>query len=102
MTILDFIEAWWFSMEKLMEIHSVAGKFERSPVDRPNPSCSLNVHNCDLEVDLLVWESGEAELATAEQDGSIQQKHFDDIRTSLKLGEVLSRIAGLAFPSGKI
>lgn len=98
MTILDFIEAWWISVERLLGISGVAGKFERSPVDRLNPSCSLNLRRGDLEVDLLVWESGEAELATVAPDGSIQQKHFDDVRKDKNLGEILLRAAELALP----
>jgi hypothetical protein len=96
MTIIDFIEMWWISVASLLDAHGVAGKFERSPVDRLNPSCSLNLHRGDLEVDILVWASGEAELAMAAPDGSIQQKHFNDVRKDAVLGEVLSYAAGLA------
>lgn len=96
MTILDFIEAWWISLSQLLEANGVIGRFERSPTDRPNPSCSLNLHRGNLEVDLLVWASGEAELATVAPDGSILQKHFDDVRKHRVLGELLSPAAGLA------
>lgn len=96
MTIIDFIETWWISVASLLDAHGVVGKFERSPVDRLNSSCSLNLRCGNLEVDILVWASGEAELAMAAPDGSIQQKHFNDVRKDAALAEVLSYAAGLA------
>jgi hypothetical protein len=50
----------------------------------------------DLEADLMVWDSGEAEFAVGEVDGSVSQKHFDDIRNRQDLGSVLSRLALMA------
>lgn len=92
MSLVDFMEAWWLSIRSLLEAAGVVGRFERSPLNRPNPSCALNLRQDELEADLLVWESGEAELTTVERDGSTNQQHFDDIRTPLNLSMVLSRI----------
>jgi hypothetical protein len=55
MSLVDFMEAWWLSIRPLLEAAGVAGRFERSPVNRPNPSCTLNLRRNEFEADLLVW-----------------------------------------------
>jgi hypothetical protein len=92
MSLADFMEAWWLSIRPLLDGSGVVGRFERSPISRPNPSCSLNLRRNELEVDLLMWESGEAELATVERKGSTNQQHFDDVRTPSNLSTILSRL----------
>jgi hypothetical protein len=99
MTLLDFVEAWWLSVRALLEANGVVGRFERSPINRPNPSCVLNLRRNEMEVDLLVWESGEAELAIIEPGGSNQQ-HFDDIRTTPNLSTILSNLVYSVSDSG--
>jgi hypothetical protein len=96
MNILDFIEVWWRSVRTLLESAGVYARFERSTDDRPNPSCSLNLRRNDLEADLVVWESGEAELAVVEADGSVSQRHFDDLRNREDLDVALSKLTALA------
>lgn len=96
MNILDFIEVWWCSVRATLESAGVTGRFERSPDTRPNPSCSLNLRRGGLEADLVVWESGEAELAVVEADGSVSQSHFDDLRNRRDLDVILSRLAAIA------
>src|SRR5689334_9889057 len=95
-SVVDFIEAWWLSVRALVESTGVIGRFERSATNRPNPSCALNLRRNALETDLLVWESGEAELAVVELDGSVTQQHFEDIRKQPDLGMVLSRLVAMA------
>lgn len=96
MNILDYIEVWWHSVRELVESAGVTARFERSPDTRPNPSCSLNLRRNDLEADLVVWESGEAELAVVEANGSVSQRHFDDLRNSRDLDAALSRLTAMA------
>ena len=97
MTVVDFIEVWWLSFRGLLESAGVDCRFERSSSDRLNPSCSLNLRRNAIEADLLVWESGEAELAMAEPDGSVNQQHFEDVRNTKDLGVILSRCVALAY-----
>jgi hypothetical protein len=93
--MVDVVEAWWLSVRALLEAAGVVGHFERSPLNRLNPSCVLNLRRNEMEADLMVWESGEAELATIERDGSVNQQHFDDIRTPAQLSMILSRLTYL-------
>lgn len=90
MELADFIEAWWLSVRQILEPAGVVGRFERSPRDRLNPSCSLNLRRNELEADLVIWESGEAEYIAGAADGSFRQQHFDDIRKQPDLGDLLS------------
>ena len=99
MTVVDFVEAWWLSIRGLLESAGVDCHFERSPGDRLNPSCSLNLRRSQLEADVLVWESGEAELVMVELDGSVDQQLFEDIRNVRDLGAILSKCAALGSSS---
>lgn len=93
MNILDVVEVWWRSLHAAFETLGVLARFERSPLERLNPSCCLNLRFNSREADLLIWESGEAELAIVEVDGTIFQAHFNDVRTQADLATVLSRLA---------
>ena len=95
MSLVDFMETWWLSLQPLLEAAGIVGRFERSPLDRPNPSCALNLRRLEVEADLVVWDSGEAELATMERDGSTNQQHFDDIRIPPNLSVILSRVVSM-------
>lgn len=92
MHIFDILEAWLSSMTSCLTAFSVVARFDRSPTDRPNPSCSLNLRRDDQEADLLIWELGEAELAIGKVEGEISQVHFDDIHSPTELAELLSKL----------
>ncbi len=96
MGILDVIEVWWYSVGAIMDSSGGITHFERSPGDRLNPSCAMNVRRNGREADLVVWDSGEAEFAVKDTDGSVSQNHFDDIRNIRDLGAVLSRVIAIA------
>jgi hypothetical protein len=51
--------------------------FDRTTDDRLNPSCALNLQREKIEADLVLWESGEAELSMMAADGSVEQVHFE-------------------------
>lgn len=93
MNIFDVLEAWLHSMRIYLDTSSVIAQFARSPSDRPNPSCSLNLRCDNHEADLLIWESGEAELTIGVVGGSISQIHFDDMRNRTDLTIVLSKLS---------
>jgi hypothetical protein len=92
MNILDCVDAWWGSLQALLESTGVAGRFERSSASVLNPSCAINLQRGAREADLIVWESGEAELAVTDVDGSVSQEHFDDLRNPKDLATVLARM----------
>ena len=92
MHIFDILEVWLLSMKAIFDVCGIVGRFDRSPTDRPNPSCCLNLQCNDHEADLLIWESGEAELAIGRVGGSITQIHYDDVRNHAALSTVLSML----------
>jgi hypothetical protein len=92
MNFVDFMEAWWLSVRPIIEAEGVVGRLQRSPIDRPNTSCARNIRRNKLEADLVVWESGEAELIVGEIGGAYEDQHFDDIRTPLNLSSILSKL----------
>jgi hypothetical protein len=46
-----------------------------------------------MEADLVLWESGEADLAIVGRDGSTEQQHFDDVPEVNTLAAVMARMA---------
>jgi hypothetical protein len=56
---------------------------------------AINLRRGSTEVDLLVWESGEADLSIMEDDGSTKQEHFDSLVEPRELALVLARVAAM-------
>lgn len=96
MHIFDVLDVWLYSVKKVLEASGVIARLERSPTDRPNPSYALNLRRNDHEADLVIWDSGEAELAIGRVDGSVRQTHFDDLRNRNDLSRVLSELMEFA------
>jgi hypothetical protein len=90
--VLDCVEIWWRSLQGLFASTGAIVRFDHSNSGRPNPSCVLNLRREGIEVDIVFWESGEAEFSRMESDGSVSQQHFDDLRDTKKLAAVLSGI----------
>ena len=85
-------------METCLSASGAIARFDRS-TDRPNPSCCVNVRRNDHEADLIIWDSGEAELVVGTIGGSVSHTHFDDVRNRVDLSMALSRLAEVAFLS---
>jgi hypothetical protein len=95
MNILDCVETWLSSLRSILEAAGVAVRFERTVDQRPKASVALNLRRGTAEADLVVWESGEADFSTIDDDGATTQEHFDSLLDSVKLASVLSRVATL-------
>jgi hypothetical protein len=103
MDIFDELEAWLSSMEAALESKGFIAKIERSEIDRPNPSINLNLRRGDYEVDILIWESGEAAWVSGETEESVTSVHFDDVRREEGLADLLSRLTdSMAVVPGKV
>lgn len=92
MHIFDVFEAWLFSMKDVLGSAGVTAQFQRSPVDRPNPSCTLNMRCGDQEIDLSLWESGDAELIEGSFGGPVNHVHFDDVRNQSNLASLFASL----------
>lgn len=92
MTVLDCVEVWIRSSSVWLEEAGVVVHFDRPDADRLNPSCALNLRREDLEVDLVVWDSGEGELALVGHDGGVEQEHLEGLADVRALVAVLQRV----------
>ena len=90
---LDCVEMWVLSLRESLELMGITVHFARGSSGNLNPSCSLNFRQGSVEADFVVWESGEAELALAGENGVVEQTHFDDLQDGRALASALSRVA---------
>ncbi len=91
MHIFELLHAWHRSMDTTLRAFDVDGCFGCSS-DDSNPSCHLNLRCGDEELDLVVWDSGEAELMRGNIAGVVHQAHFDNVRTPDEIAVVLSQL----------
>lgn len=95
MDILNFIEAWVSSIRVFLESAGIALRFERTTDQRPKASCVVNLRRGALEADLIVWESGEADLTTMDTHGAVEQQHFENISSVTDLAALLARMLNI-------
>jgi hypothetical protein len=93
MNILDIVEVWIRSLRSIFESAGIVVHFDRTRDGRPKSSAVLNLRNGSVEADLVVWESGEADLSTMQPDGSIEQEHFENVLKPDDFAALLGRIA---------
>jgi hypothetical protein len=94
-SIPEVVEIWIRSLQAIFEAGGVQVAFQRSPPERPNPSFALNVRRGVVEADLLVWESGHGDLSTLDVDGSVVQKHFENLKNVEEMSGVLAALAAV-------
>jgi hypothetical protein len=95
MNVLDSLEMWIRSLRNTFETAGVTVHFDRTRDTRPKSSAVLNLRKGSVEADLVLWDSGEADLSTMRDDGNVDQEHFENLRKPEDLAAVLSRIASL-------
>ena len=93
MDITEIVEIWVRSLCAIFEAAGVEVIYERSPPERPNPSFALNLRRGVFEADLLVWKSGHADLSTMDADGSVTQRHFENLNDVKAMADVLAVLA---------
>jgi hypothetical protein len=92
MTILDCVEVWLHSLRGVFESAGTVVHFKRTHDDRPKQSCAINLRQHLVEVDFIVWDSGEAELAVEQNAGVVRQEHFEGLGDPQALSAVLARL----------
>jgi len=92
MHIFDIFEAWFLSMRNNFDAFNVNARFDRSPLERQKLSCSLNLQYNDHEVDLVIWESGEAELISGSVNELADQLHYSDMQNTSDLADIFARM----------
>ena len=95
MNVQDSLELWIRSLRNIFEAAGVEIHFDRTRDSRSKGAAVLNLRRGSIEADLVVWESGEADLSIVEDDGGVRQEHFENMRRPEDLAPVLSQIASL-------
>jgi hypothetical protein len=95
MRLLEVVETWLNSLRAVFEANGVEVVSTRSPPERPNPSLAVNLQRGLVEADLLVWESGHADLSTMSASGLVTQRHFESLLTVEDVSEVLAVLAAI-------
>lgn len=94
MTILDDLELKVSAIRPRLEALCTRIDFTRSETPRPNHSAHLVIESGDRALDLLVWESGEADYAEMKEPGEVVWTHFEGL-TDDNLDELLARMHSL-------
>lgn len=90
--LLNVLAAWCESVEWFLGEHGISMRFGRSPDDgRPKAFRGLMLRRGHAEGELLLWETGEAELNTAAPDGAIAQEHLQ-VNTLTELAAAIDRL----------
>lgn len=88
---IAFVLLWAQSLQVWLAQQDVLLDFGQSPSDRPKRSCWINLKRGEQESELLLWESGEAELSSSHPSAGISQKHYE-LHELADLGPVLSEL----------
>jgi hypothetical protein len=89
--LIAFVELWAQSLQAWLGERDILLEFGQSPADRPKRSCWINLRRGEQESELLLWESGEAELNISPVSGGASQEHYD-LHELTDLGPVLSKL----------
>lgn len=93
--LIAFVLLWAQSLQAWLGQQDIVLDFGQSPADRPKRSCWINLSRGEQESELLLWESGEAELSSSRPSTGITQEHYE-LHELADLGPVLSQLlAGL-------
>ena len=87
MDILHILESVAAILSHTFRDCGLVVSFSKSPENVLNPSCSLNLRRGPTELDLLVWNSGEAEISIM-KNGNIEHEHIESVFSSDKLSKV--------------
>jgi len=93
MNLLDFVILWVESLRELFLSKGISVRIMRTDDDRQNHSCSITLENDYVEIDFIVWESGDGELAfTYTQKEGSTEEHLSNLDRQDTLITVLSRV----------
>jgi hypothetical protein len=77
MSLLEVVNLWIHSIAVLLERVHVSATHVMSEPNIAKPSCAINLRRGKLEADLVLWNSGEAELALVGPEGVVEQEHLE-------------------------
>lgn len=89
--LISFVLLWAQSLQAWLGQHDILLEFGQSPEARSKRSCWINLRRGEQESELLLWDSGEAELSSSSPSVGVSQEHYE-LRELADLGPVLSQL----------
>ncbi|MFE3526488.1 hypothetical protein ACFXOD_33725 [Streptomyces sp. NPDC059161] len=89
----QLLHAWFTENEEQLRSRGVTGHVQQSPDDgRPKTSAWMTVETDGYVAELIVWDSGEAELACADWASSQIREEHRDLRTPAELLDAIEAL----------
>jgi hypothetical protein len=99
MTLLEFLESWFVSLEQFLTDREITGHLSRSPEDgRPKAFRGVSLRRGAVEGELLLWDTGEAELNLMPLGEGPTQEHLE-LEGTRELAEALARLLAVVTPT---
>jgi len=93
LTLVANLQAWVEARRAMLESNGIEIRSDLSPPDRPDPSYALNLRKGAREADLVVWNSGQADLITSQNvDAKPTMDHLTDLLEPRRLETILERV----------
>ncbi len=90
--VLDLAEQWFDENQANLIAAGFELRFSRTDDDRPKHACVISIREGRQESELILWDSGEAELGLVRVSGKVREEHLDDINSEEALNGVLGRM----------
>lgn len=93
--LIEFVLIWAESLQAWLGQQGILLSFGQSSADRLKRSCWINLRRGEQESELLLWESGEAELNYSSPSTGMSQEHHELLDlTDLRpvLSQLLTRL----------
>lgn len=91
MTLPDVLVLWAASLESFLASMGTSVFYGRSTEDILNPSAWVTLRREEVEAELLLWNSGEAEFASKDAQGAVTTQHFEGLEAQ-SLARTLARL----------
>lgn len=82
MSYIEFLTLWCASLTDFLADHGIELRSGATSDDRSKPSAWVTLSKGDLEAELLVWSTGEAEYASGGASVELIQTHYDFASTA--------------------
>lgn len=90
-SILDFVMIWARSLSGILSTLDISIESGRSDDTQPKLSCWVTLRRGGVEAELVLWDSGEGELATSDRAGIVVEESLVGIDAS-NLDGVLAKL----------
>jgi len=90
--VLSAAENWFRNNRDSFIAEGYEVHFCRTTDNRPKHSCAINLRKDGVESDVVLWDSGEAELGRTYADGAIREDHIEDVLSEQSLNRLLGKM----------